>query len=906
MQFVSWNVRAGEETHGKRRPAAWTFWALVGLLAVLVLTVPGCSGCRKEDDTDSDPDKEKPKPDFEVARLYVQPSDSAISRNAVKPGHYISTTQQMKANNFDFRAVLETASTSSGGQPLPVDDTRFTMAMSRTAILPKGQVKNFETQYFIPRRTDGDKQAVWLQSRLTRGGREVSGAMQPTTRMPDYQYYFLTLASDPDSYGYLKQLDSIEVPKVDFLDDEQVMYYRVVLPKLGRDPPLPSNALAWTMIAYLLWDEVNPTLLDRDQQRALVDWLHWGGQIIVSGPDSLDLLRGSFLGPYLPATAESAVELRKDDFADLNEYWSMDAINPPRRLTLDVLDEKPLVGVRLNVHPEATPIPHTGGLVVERQVGIGRIVVTAFPLSALNVVNWGSFDSFFNTCLLRRPSRVWEVKDATARLFWAGPFRNLEQDASVATSLRYFSRDISELSGDSATGDAATGNAATGDAPERVETHWRRHGYRSWSGSGLGGWNDYSGVASAVRDALKDAAGITIPKSGFVFRVLAIYLIVLVPVNWGVFRMLGRVEWAWVAAPLIAIVGAVAVVRLAQLDIGFARSRTELATLEIHGAYPRAHLTRYSALYTSLSTSYDLEFDETTSLAQPFPAQRGHHASHRRVTFYEQDGKMRLTGFQVDSNSTGMVHSEQMYDLGGSLQLTGNSTRGFQVRNDTELDLHDVGVLRKTSDGLELAWIGDMGARTSHDLKFERSDSPRFAQWDESNVTLSHEGQVERVLARSDADKNQYLTPDEFAVAAPDTQGEFAELDADGDGLLSRPELVEWSRRTRSGEISIGRLIDLASRQLLLLPGDVRLVGWTEQELPGVNYRPRAAQSIVRMLVLAHLRHGPLPAPDRDINCRLSVAEADDGDTEEDDDTKEDDGDKKNSISAEVDSNDDS
>ena len=36
--------------------------------------------------------------------------------------------------------------------------------------------------------------------------------------------------------------------------------------------------------------------------RRLVDWLHWGGQIIISGPKSLDLLRGkTFLGPYLPA-----------------------------------------------------------------------------------------------------------------------------------------------------------------------------------------------------------------------------------------------------------------------------------------------------------------------------------------------------------------------------------------------------------------------------------------------------------------------------------------------------------------------------------------------------------------------------------------------------------------------------
>jgi hypothetical protein len=43
---------------------------------------------------------------------------------------------------------------------------------------------------------------------------------------------------------------------------------------------LPSNALAWTNIAYLIWDDVDPSLLSPEQQQAIVDWLHWGGQLI--------------------------------------------------------------------------------------------------------------------------------------------------------------------------------------------------------------------------------------------------------------------------------------------------------------------------------------------------------------------------------------------------------------------------------------------------------------------------------------------------------------------------------------------------------------------------------------------------------------------------------------------------
>ena len=54
--------------------------------------------------------------------------------------------------------------------------------------------------------------------------------------------------------------------------------------------------------------------------------------------------------------------------------------------------------------------------------------------------------------------------------------------------------------------------------------------------------------------------------------VLIGYLFVLVPLNWLLFRVLGRVELAWAAAPVIAVVCTGLVVWLAQLDIGFARS----------------------------------------------------------------------------------------------------------------------------------------------------------------------------------------------------------------------------------------------------------------------------------------------------------------------------------------------
>ena len=137
--------------------------------------------------------------------------------------------------------------------------------------------------------------------------------------------------------------------------------------------------------------------------------------------------------------------------------------------------------------------------------------------------------------------------------------------------------------------------------------------------SGLGAWNDFSPVAQAARTALNNAAGIRVPERSFIIWVVVGYLCVLVPANWIVFRLLGRVEWAWFAAPLIAIACTVVVIQQAQLNIGFARSRNEIAVIEMQPGYSRAHVARYTALYTSLATRYEFRLDGPGGQILPFP-----------------------------------------------------------------------------------------------------------------------------------------------------------------------------------------------------------------------------------------------------------------------------------------------
>ena len=382
----------------------------------------------------------------------------------------------------------------------------------------------------------------------------------------------------------------------------------------------------------------------------------------------------------------------------------------------------------------------------------------------------------------------------------------MRNDPRLLSSLRYFSRDARSSDGIFSPKD-----------PDR--------GHLPHPKSGIAGWNDFSAVAEAARASLRNAAGINVPQRDFVLMILLAYLVILVPVNWGFFHALGRLEWAWVAAPCIAIICAVIVVKLAQLDIGFARSRTEIAVLEMQPDYSRAHLTRYTALYSSLSTTYSVEFEDNSSLVLPFAMDKDFKmvvSQNRDTVYYHRGTTAKLSGFRVDSNSTGMLHSEQLLDLGGGVRLTKTQDRHPVITNDSELTIQDAAVLRRREGGqFQVAWVGDLPAADARRLTFS---SP-----------------------------------------------------AEGDHLLaewrSSPAFSESSARDT---LSLTRLLKVAQSEVQFQPGDARLIGWTDNQLPGMVINPRSSQQTMRTLIVANVQYGVFSDPKRDVNLPPDIGQSDD------------------------------
>src|SRR5262249_1729857 len=120
-----------------------------------------------------------------------------------------------------------------------------------------------------------------------------AGALRPDTMwqatlstLLPHQMLVLVLSKDSTAKFAAWSRMSATVPtevERDGGDVEKVRYYRLVLPMESDKPALSSHPLTWTSISHVIWDGYAPENLSVTQQEAMLDWLHWGGQLILTG-----------------------------------------------------------------------------------------------------------------------------------------------------------------------------------------------------------------------------------------------------------------------------------------------------------------------------------------------------------------------------------------------------------------------------------------------------------------------------------------------------------------------------------------------------------------------------------------------------------------------------------------------
>ena len=757
------------------------------------------------------------KPPLEIGRMVplfgdesALPATEDGPRITLKPGHWTSTWQRMQANFNDFVGRLNVELLDDDRRGVPLANTEFTLEIARDVTLAKGKERQAQTDVLLPQGLPVER----LQTRIIdrNSGAEVFLYQPRIEAMPAYQYHLVVLAKEPARYTFLKTTNTVRAPWEEEFDPSSSAHYQVTLAKAGAMVPVPENTLAWTDVAYLFWDEVDPTRLSVGQQQAITTWVHWGGRLIINGPDSLALLQGSFLDDYLPADDDGPRSITADQLEGWSDYWGRRDNGTP---IPPLAPAEPISAIQLAPRPEAFPLQGSTTLFYGRTVGRGTIIVSAMQLSERALINWPGYDSFLNAGLLGRPRRQFTTGPyGAAQAAWADfPSRRL--DAHFTTPLRLFARDAQVA-------------ANTAQVPHDQAGPFVTSGYTADRPGGVAAWDEHSRIANAARESLLVAAGVQVPGVAFVIGCLAFYLLILVPINWFIFHTIERVEWAWFAVPVLAIAGTWAVVKQAQLDIGFVRSQTEVAVLDLHGSYDRGWLSRFTAMYSSLATTYSVEFpDNISAAALPFPASDSDTPTGRQPVVFEEGASPRLDGLTVSSSATRLIHAEQLVALEGSLRW-GKSSQGItQVENSTDLTLRDAAVIRRRFNRqgepmYEGCWLGEIKPKSSVVVGM------RPVSWEEDRLPFADD-------------------------RSRDAQRRLTEV-------MDVTPILSLACTFTDKHDPLG-----SQRE------ETRLVAVVDGALPGMNVTPEASQRAGATVVIAHLAFGPGPAAQPDVNSPADV-----------------------------------
>ncbi len=757
------------------------------------------------------------RPPFEFLRSQIAPFDVLPF---YKQNHWMMMTIEARSSREDFKGSIQT-------QPISLFGSQRDLIFQRPVSMDRNTPTRMSTPIFVPPRYMPQRVTKIFDLDLFR-----ENALRPTEiwkanvrAMEPHQMAVLVLARDPAAYNFIgKYMSSIPSSiSRDSLTLERGRYYRFILPDNPEKPLLAPSFLFWTGISHVLWDGFDPNLLDVDQQRALVDWLHWGGQLVIAGgADSrATLLRESVLAPYLPA--DFGGTNKQLDFAGLKPlaeayrppYRPVDTLNEEDRLIVNedtqrsnrpewaikAGEESPYYDRAMPILPLArSPVfvsglqPRPGSTVIpmgddkstilgaEWRVGRGRVTLLAVNPTDPALVRWRGMDTFFRRVVLRRP----EEDKPPPRSLGGDVARAPMLKAPDLTWLRISARD--------------TGGPHVLARGRSEEAYNANYGPTSgltedaFPDEEAATWIDSVGLPRMAREMLEKASGISIPRISFVAKSLAAYLVLLVPVNWMVFRAAGRRELAWLATPVLALLGAVCIERLSAYDLGFSRGRDEIGVLEMQADYPRGHLTRLGGLASTGRDTFRIGFpNDLNAVCLPlaYSASRAETVQTSRYGYLPYPA---LSDFQVQPRSLSYYRSEQMVALPGPIRLVENGEER-SIENRTRLALRQVVVQGPGGKSYDL---GDIGPGESRSL---------------TGTVVSGAVSRQDLLGK--------LDPEPFLRYLLDNP-----LTADGDG------------------------------------NDWRLVGWSESVLEGVEVTPEPDRVRGFTVVVVNLKSGFAPDPD--------------------------------------------
>ncbi len=777
--------------------------------------------------------RERERPPIEIFKSSILPNDILPY---TKANHWLTLGLELRANHNNFNGTFET-------QPISLLDMPHEVIYRRDAGLVRGQRSRLLIQLMTP------VVAKELRLKLERPESIIPDEYLASMRVlePHQMLIPVLTKGTNDSYSRWQQLPfmfPLSGQKSDAMVYDRQRYYRMVLPSDIEHPQLPGHPLTWTTISHVIWDGIAPETLSPSQQDAMLDWLHWGGQLIIVGgaAPTLAPLRESFLAPYLPAEINGqSAQLTTQDLDAFSKIY------PPPSPTFEP-DEpiegtqryetafetygkrygtpvpiflpanKPLYVASLTPKPNARVIdfgkPNLPPLAVEWRIGRGRVMMLGIGLNDPGISSWPGFSTMVRRVVLRRPEDPLG-EELRYNNMGGGGYLAPRYDSLVGPDLtwtRIFGRDLGapERRVDLSDDDPQSVPQAQPSTKKALPTTppaigWNRNQQPSIAPFQIpvAEWLDNAALPRMSREKLEQASGIEIPGARFVLIVILAYIIALVPINLLICRLaFGRREWAWLAAPVLALIFAVIVERAAAYDVGYDSACNEVDLIEMFGDYPRGHINRFASLYTTGRVKYTIAYpNDPTALVLPLNTGRSIRGEDVAQSVFQATPTPQLSNFQVQPRSLAMFRAEQLVNLPGTFALTEeNGVR--KVVNNSPYLLRD-------------AVLIDLGLKESKITRLGRIETKGVVEVGQPMTEETFKRPTIEGLKKNQVDPGNFL---ELVVRA---------------SIASRPEDA----------------------------GEVRLIGWVDSHQAGQAITPPVDVHQGFTVVVAHLKMGPPPDP---------------------------------------------
>jgi len=816
------------------------------LLCFLLVQLVGCRGCTRPKDpklTEEEALAKKKKERLVVSELKAIPFSVELPGSILKPQHWYQANQKLKANYSDESLTATLCVINREKVKVAFAPSQAPVEFTRNVSLVEGQEKNVQLKFFQPEVVATGDEMTKTPSALNilysqRGiGAPVQESEFLCSVLAGYQYNLVSLSRDPSRYIFWRGLDCIIWPSKQRMTDERISPHRII--DLNEDEiatQFPNRLYAMTSISHFVINDSSVSIMTSDQQQALQDWLHFGGTIVLNGPEAIGGIETSIMKEYSPLVRTTNSVVSEQEIAALNDTWSIKQILGEK---FPLAPAKPIPKLAGELAAGAQWVNYLGpnneimsleGLVAERLVGQGRVVMTTFPMTDNAFLRWQSYSSLIHNTILRKPHRA-PSSGLEADTRFANEYEGTEQNPLHSTRMRIWARDLD----DSTMRSIPPSRRKKAEESTYVDASTELPKLKRTS---VGAWNPQSTVLVNARQCLQESSGITVPKINLIIKLLLGYLIVLVPLNWLFFRLFGRVELAWAAAPFIALAGAFFVARSVQLDVGFSRSQTCYGFLEVHNGYSRGLFSSYTALYTSLSTNYRAVYEQDTGVVLPFASTSGSKRSRSNIGkinyWYADDSGAGMQSVPVLSNTTGLFQAEEMVNLPDKLSAEFDADMtAVEIKNGLGFSINEAGIVGVDSQGMLVSgWLGttENGASKRCELEVREMDNRWREEWE----------------------RNPILGRPTFMRAE--------------DGTM-------WTNQDLQDELYLGPMLEDLTKKYPLGRGEYIAIGWTDKPLGELSITPIAKQKKQRTIVLVHLSAAKLPASRPDTRIFEKITE---------------------------------